>query len=40
MGGSMDDYTQCFLEIEKEIRRIFPELIRKADEKKFKNRCS
>jgi protein-tyrosine-phosphatase len=38
IGGSMADYNQCFLEIEKEIRRIFPELIRKAGKKNFKKR--
>ncbi len=38
IGGSMDDYHQCFLEIEKEIKRIFPELIKKAGKKSFKNR--
>jgi protein-tyrosine-phosphatase len=38
IGGSMDDYHQCFWEIEKEIRRIFPELIKKAGKKSFKNR--
>jgi protein-tyrosine-phosphatase len=38
IGGSMDDYNQCFWEIEKEIRRIFPELIRKAGKKNFKKR--
>jgi protein-tyrosine-phosphatase len=40
IGGSMDDYNQCFWEIEKEIRRIFPELIRKAGKKNFKNQSS
>jgi protein-tyrosine-phosphatase len=38
IGGSIDDYNRCFLEIEKELRRIFPELIRKAGKKNFKNR--
>ena len=38
IGGSRDDYEQCFLEMEKEIRRVFPELIRKADEKNLKSR--
>lgn len=38
IGGSMNDYNQCFWEIEKEIRRIFPELIKKAGKKSFKNR--
>jgi protein-tyrosine-phosphatase len=40
IGGSMDDYNRCFWEIEKEIRRIFPELIRKAGKKNLKNRSS
>jgi protein-tyrosine-phosphatase len=40
IGGSMDDYNQCFLEIEKEIRRILPELISLTDKKNFKNRSS
>ena len=40
IGGSMDDYNQCFLEIEKEIRRIFPDLISLAGEKNLKNRSS
>jgi len=39
IGGTMDDYELCFLEIEKEIRRIFPELINLAGEKNLKN-CS
>jgi protein-tyrosine-phosphatase len=38
IGGTMDDYNQCFLEMEKEIRRVFHELIRKAGEKNLKNR--
>lgn len=38
IGGSMDDYEQCFLDIEKEIRRVFAELISSAGEKNFKNR--
>jgi protein-tyrosine-phosphatase len=37
IGGNKEDYRQCFLEIEKEIRRILPELIRKANEKNLKN---
>jgi protein-tyrosine-phosphatase len=37
IGGSMEDYNRCFSEIEKEIRRIFPELKRKAGEKHSKN---
>jgi protein-tyrosine-phosphatase len=32
IGGSIEDYNQCFLEIEKEIRRVFPELKRYADD--------
>jgi protein-tyrosine-phosphatase len=40
IGGSIEDYNRCFLEIEKEIRRIFPELIRKAGKKSFKNQSS
>jgi len=36
IGGSMEDYNLCFLEIENEIRRIFPELKRKAGEKNSK----
>lgn len=38
IGGTMDDYELCFLEMEKEIRRVFHELIRKAGEKNLKNR--
>jgi len=38
IGGTMDDYNQCFLEIEKEIRRVFHELIKRAGEKNLKNR--
>jgi protein-tyrosine-phosphatase len=38
IGGSIEDYNRCFLEIEKEIRRIFPELIIKAGKKNFKKR--
>ena len=37
IGGNMDDYNQCFLEIEKEIKRIFPDLISLAGEKNLKN---
>lgn len=37
MGGSMDGYNQCFLEIEKEISRIFPELIDLASKRNLKN---
>lgn len=40
IGGSIDDYNQCFEEIEKEIRRIFPMLICLAGEKDVKNRSS
>ncbi len=36
MGGSMEDYNQCFLQIEKEIERIFQELISLADKKALK----
>jgi len=38
IGGTMDDYEQCFLEIEKEIRRVFAELISLVGEKNLKNR--
>jgi len=37
IGGSIDDYNQCFLEIEKEIKRIFPDLISLAGEKNLKD---
>lgn len=37
IGGSMEDYNLCFMEIQKEIRRIFPELKRKASEKNSKD---
>lgn len=40
IGGSMEDYNRCFLEIEKEIRRIFPELVRKTGKRSFKKRSS
>ena len=33
IGGSIDDYHECFSEIEKEIKRIFPDLVKKAGEK-------
>jgi protein-tyrosine-phosphatase len=33
IGGSMDDYQQCFLKIENEIRRIFVELVTLTGEK-------
>lgn len=39
IGGSMDDYNQCFLEIEKDIRRVFQELIVLAGKKNLKNRA-
>lgn len=38
IGGTKDDYERCFLEIEKEIKRIFPELISLANQKNLKNR--
>jgi len=38
IGGTKDDYQRCFLEIEKEIKRIFPELISLANQKNLKNR--
>jgi protein-tyrosine-phosphatase len=40
IGGSIEDYNRCFLEIEKEIKRIFPELVRKTGKKSFKKRSS
>ena len=30
MGGSLEDYQRSFLEIEREIKRILPELLRRA----------
>jgi len=33
IGKSLDDYNLCFIEIEKEIKRIFPKLIKLADKK-------
>ena len=30
IGGSLEDYQRSFLEIEKEIKRILPELLRQA----------
>jgi len=33
MGKSLDDYNLCFIEVEKEIKRIFPKLIKLADRK-------
>jgi protein-tyrosine-phosphatase len=38
IGGSIDDYNRCFMEIEEEIGRVFRELISLADEKNLKNR--
>lgn len=38
IGGSLGDYEQCFLEIEKEIKRVFHQLISLAGEKNLKNR--
>ncbi|MFQ6033122.1 MAG: low molecular weight protein arginine phosphatase [Candidatus Zixiibacteriota bacterium] len=38
IGGSRDDYERCFSQLEKEIRRIFPELASLASEKRSKSR--
>ena len=38
IGGSMDDYNRCFVELEEEIGRAFQELVGLADEKNLKNR--
>ena len=38
IGGSIDDYNRCFVELEEEIGRVFQELISLADEKNPKNR--
>ncbi len=37
MGGSIDDYNQCFLEIETQIRRLFPDLISLASKENSKD---
>jgi len=31
IGGSMEDYERCFLEIQKEVKRILPEILKFAD---------
>ncbi len=33
IGGSLEDYNQCFLELEEELRRIQPEIIRLYEKK-------
>lgn len=38
IGGSMDDYNRCFVELEEEIGRTFHELVGLAEEKNLKNR--
>jgi protein-tyrosine-phosphatase len=37
IGGSIDDYNQCFMELEQEIGRVFRELIGLAEEKNLKD---
>jgi protein-tyrosine-phosphatase len=37
IGGSLEEYNQCFLELDEEIRRILPEVIRFFKKKNEKN---
>ena len=37
IGGSLEEYNQCFLELDEEIRRILPEVIRLFEKKNEKN---
>jgi protein-tyrosine-phosphatase len=37
IGGSLEEYNQCFLELDEEIRRILPEVIRFFEKKNEKN---
>jgi protein-tyrosine-phosphatase len=36
VGGSLEEYNQCFLELEEELRRILPEIIRLYEKKNEK----
>jgi len=36
IGGFLEDYNQCFLELDEEIRRILPELVRLYEKKNEK----
>lgn len=38
IGGSIDDYNRCFVELEEQIGRVFRELVSLAGEKNPKNR--
>jgi hypothetical protein len=38
IGGGIDDYNQCFMEIEEEIGSAFQGIISLADEKNLKSR--
>ena len=37
IGGSLEEYNQCFLELDEEIRRILPEVISFFEKKNVKN---
>ncbi|MCJ7458486.1 MAG: low molecular weight protein arginine phosphatase [candidate division Zixibacteria bacterium] len=37
IGGSLEEYNQCFLELDEEIRRILPEVIRVFEKKNEEN---